>query len=142
MATLTDIADAVVAELNGASFSKPFEAVRRYRPQFDLSEMQALHVSVVPKAVSQEIQSRSRTSGDYQVDVGVQQKFASEADLDPLMTLVEEIADHFRFKRLTLPGGNEAVWVRTENDPVYVPEHMDELRQFTSVLTFTFRIVR
>ena len=43
--------------------------------------MQALHVSVVPKAVSQEIQNRSRTTGDYQVDVGVQQKFASEADL-------------------------------------------------------------
>ena len=142
MATLVDIANAVVTELNGASFSLPFEAVRHYRPVFNLAEMQSIHVSVVPKATSQEIHSRSRTVGDYQVDVGVQQKFADGAELDPLMTLVEEIADQFRFKRLALPGGQEAVWVRTENDPVYAPEHVDELRQFTSVLTLTFRVVR
>jgi len=99
-------------------------------------------VTVVPKATASEIHSRSRTVGDYQVDVGVQQKVADEAGLDPLMALVEEIADQFRFKRLALPGGQEAVWVRTENDPVYAPEHVDELRQFTSVLTLTFRVVR
>jgi len=142
VAILIDIADAVVVALNAASFSQEFTAKRHYRPRFDLSEMQALHVSVVPKAVTSEIQSRSQASGDYQVDVGVQKRIAEEADLDPLMTLVEEVADHFRFARLALPGGEQAVWVRTESDPVYAPEHLDELRQLTSVLTLTFRVVR
>jgi hypothetical protein len=32
--------------------------------------------------------------------------------------------------------------VRTENVPVYAPEHLEEYRQFTSVLTLTFRVVR
>ena len=142
MAVLVDIADAVVAELNGHTFSQPFEAARHYRPQFDLAQMQSLHVSVVPKGVTSEIQSRARTQNDYQVDVAVQKKIGEEADLDSLMALVEEIADHVRFKRLTLAGGGEAVWMRTENQPVYAPEHLDELRQFTSVLVLTFRVVR
>ena len=142
MAILIDIADAVVAALNGGSFSQGFTAKRHYRPRFDLSEMQSLHVSVVPKGVTSEIQSRSQAAGDYQVDVGIQKKIGQEADLDPLMTLVEEIADHLRFARLALPGGEQAVWLRTESDPVYAPEHLDELRQFTSVLTLTFRVVR
>ncbi len=142
MAILIRIADAVVVALNAASFSQQFTAKRHYRPRFDLAEMRALHVSVVPKGVTSEIQSRSQAAGDYQVDVGVQKRIAEEADLDPLMTLVEEVADHFRFARLALPGGEQAVWLRTESDPVYAPEHLDELRQLTSVLTLTFRVVR
>ena len=56
------------------------------------------------------------------------------------MGLVDEIADHFRMKRLD--SLRAAVWVKTENEPLYAQEHMDQLRQFTSVLTFTFRMMR
>jgi exodeoxyribonuclease V alpha subunit len=35
-----------------------------------------------------------------------------------------------------------ASWLRTENEPVYSPGHLEELRQFTSVLTLTFRVVK
>ena len=46
----------------------------------------------------------------------------------------------FRFKRLdSFPN---AVWVKTENAPVYAVEHLDQLAQFTSVLTLTFRVIR
>ena len=60
------------------------------------------------------------------------------------MTLVEELADHLRFGTLELkhPPSAKAVWIRTENAPVYAPEHVDQLRQFTSVLTVTYRIMR
>jgi len=142
VSTLIAVADAVVADLNAAAFSQAFTAVRYYRPVFDLAAMDALHVSVVPKAMTSEVLSRSRTQDEYQVDVAVQRKVAAEADLDPLLALVEEIADHVRFKRLTLAGGGEAVWMRTENQPVYAPEHLDELRQFTSVLTLAFLVGR
>jgi hypothetical protein len=56
------------------------------------------------------------------------------------MDLVQEIADFFRQRRLA--GCPTAVWVKTENAPVYAQEHMNEMRQFTSVLTFSFRIFR
>ena len=142
MAVITDIADAVLAELNGHTFSQPLVAVRHYRPIFDLAEMSALHVSVVPKAVAIERLDRSRHQEDYQVDVAVQQKVEAvdNATLDALSGLVQEIADLFKNVRLAAYPGAACVGVR--NEPIYAPEHLDELRQFTSVLTLTFRVVR
>ena len=142
MAVIIDIADAVVQELNAGTFSMPLEAKRHYRPIFDLAEMQDLHVTVVPKGLAIERLDRSRNQHDVAIDIAVQKKCqtADNAELDPLMALVEEIADFFRLRRLeSCPA---AVWIRTENMPIYAPEHLDELRQFTSVLTLTFRVVR
>ena len=142
MAVVTDIADAVVTELNAGTFSMPLEAKRHYRPIFDLAEMQDLHVTVVPKGLAIERLDRSRNQHDVAIDIAVQKKCqaADNTELDPLMALVEEIADFFRLRRLA--ARPEAVWIRTENVPIYAPEHLDELRQFTSVLTLTFRVVR
>jgi hypothetical protein len=142
MATITDIADAVVTELNGHTFSQALAAVRYYRPVFDLGEMQTLHVSIMPKGVTIERADRSHNQYDFAIDVAVQKKFESgnNTELDALMSLVEEIADFFRMRRLT--SCSSAIWVRTDNVPVYAPEHMEEFRQFTSVLTLTFRVVR
>jgi len=142
MAVITDIADAVVTELNGHAFGQPFTAARHYRPLFDLAEMAALHVTVVPKGITVERADRSRNQEDVQLDVAVQKKFekGDNAELDPLVGLVEEIAAHFRAGRLA--AYPEAVCVKTEHAPIYAPEHMDELRKFTSVLTLTFRVAR
>lgn len=142
MATINNIADAIVAELNAATFGQPVTAVRHYLPSFELTEMQALHVSVVPKSVILAGGDRSRSQGDYSVDVAVQRKFQTgdNAELDTLADLVEEIADHFRAKRLS--SYPNAVWLKTEQSVLYAPEHMEELRQFTSVLTLTYRVLR
>ncbi len=142
MAVLVDIADAVVTALSGGSFSQPVSAERHYRPLFDLEDMQTLHVTVVPKGVTVAAGSRGASAHEYEVDVAVQQKLqtADAAEIDPLMDLVEEIGDFFRSTRLA--SYPDAAWVRTEHAPVYAPEHMDELRQFTSVLTLTFRTMR
>ena len=142
MAVITDIADAIVAELNGATFSQPVTAVRSYLPQYDLTEMQNLHVTVVPKGVVLGSADRSRGQGDYSVDVAVQRKFAAgdNADLDGLTNLVEEIINHFRGRRLD--SYPDAAWLKTEQTVLYAPEHMAELRQFTSIVTFTYRVLR
>jgi hypothetical protein len=34
-----------------------------------------------------------------------------------------------------------AMWVKTENLPIYSPEHLETKQVFTSLLTFTFRVV-
>jgi len=145
MALIVDIADAVVAELNGHTFSQSVTAQRLYRPVFDLADMKTLHVSVVPKGVEMQGASRTLVQHDYQIDVGVQKKLPTNpsgdnAEIDVLMALVEEIADFFRQRRLqTLPN---VVWVQTQNLPIYSLEHLEQLRQFTSVLTLTFRVLR
>jgi len=141
MATIIDIADAIVAELNGESFSQPFTAERAYKPTFDLQEMQDLHVTVVPKELASQQSSRSMVQQDFQIDIGIQKKLeADDAETDALMALVEEIADFFRRGRLeAVPN---AGLIRTENAPVFSPEHLSELRQFTSVLTLTYRMLR
>ncbi|MCG3178314.1 MAG: hypothetical protein BIFFINMI_00640 [Phycisphaerae bacterium] len=136
------IADAVVAELNAGGFSQAFVAQRAYAPVFDLGEMADLHVTVVPRAASAERLDRASRQFDYSIDVAVQKKLADggNVEIDALMFLVEQIADHFNGRR---PAQlNSAVCLRVENDPIYSPEHMRELRQFTSVLTLVFRTVR
>jgi hypothetical protein len=65
---------------------------------------------------------------------------ADAAELDGLTHLTEQIADFFRLRRLS--GMPQAIWSKTENVPVYSPEHLEQKQVFTSVLTLTFRVVR
>jgi len=139
MAQITDIADAIVAALNAQTFSQPVTAVRAYRAAFDLQEMKDLHVTVVPKGLELITAGRGVAQSDVQIDIGVQKKLATgdDAEIDELMGLVQEIAE---FVRTTRQFG-DAVWVKTENTPIYSQEHLGELRQFTSVLTLTLRVM-
>jgi hypothetical protein len=139
---MVDIADAVVSQLNAGSFSKAFTATRGYLPRFDLEEMGDLRVTVVPKSVEISTASRSGHQHDYGIDVAIQRKLEQEdaAEIDPLMDLVEEIADQFRGS--ALPTDPQASCVGVANAPVYAQEHMREDRLFTSVLTLTFRTWR
>ena len=69
----------------------------------------------------------------------IQRKLAQpdNSEMDSLMDLVEEIQTHVESTRLF----GDAVWVASENLPVFSQEHLANGRTFTSVLTFTFRKV-
>jgi hypothetical protein len=142
VSVILDIADAVVASLNAGSFALEFEAERKYQPVFELQDMQTLHVSVVPKSLA--ITTAARDSGffDVAIDIGVQKKVNPDQpdELDALMNLVEQIADHLRMKRLD--DAPNAAWLSVANEPVFSPEHLEQWRQFTSVLTVTYRVRR
>lgn len=140
MSTILDIADAVSASLNAGPFDPAVSAERRYQPAFDLAELAALKVSVVPKSVT--ISNATRESGyfDCAIDIGVQKKIADDSELDGLVDLVEQIADHLRQKRLD--DAPEAAFISIANEPVFAPEHLDQQRVFTSVLTVTYRVRR
>ena len=144
---MIQIADAVVAVLNGASLSQPVTAARHYLPEFDLTEMDQLHVSVVPAELDEEIADRTRDRTDYKIHVAVQKRVSKQEPpgldttaLDGLMRLVEEIDDLFRHKPLA--GYENAHWIKSENKPIYDPKHLKEHHQFTSLLAFTYRVVR
>lgn len=140
MSTILDIADAVTAALNAGPFDPALAAERRYQPAFDLADLAALKVSVVPKSVT--ISNATRESGffDCAIDIGVQKKIADDAEMDTLVDLIEQIADHLRQKRLD--DAPEAAFVSIANEPVFAPEHLDQQRVFTSVLTVTYRVRR
>ena len=144
MSIIADIADAVVAALNGHQFSKEFTAVRAYRPEYDLRELADLHVTVVPKAVEMTTAGRGLAQTDIQIDLAVQKKLSScdNSEIDALMGIVQEIAEFVRSTgRFGLPLGGDAVWVRAENAPIYSQEDLGEMRLFTSVLTLTLRVM-
>ena len=141
------IADAVVESLNTAVLSQPITAVRYYLPEFDLKEMDELHVSVVPAELDEEIADRGRDRAEYKIHVAVQKRVARQdppgldiGAIDGLMQLVQEIDDLFRHKPLA--GFDQALWAKTENKPIYDPKHLQENQQFTSLLAFTFRVIR
>lgn len=145
MSLITTIAEAVVTELNGVpagTFDQAFTAARHYRPQFDLAELKTLRVSVVPRSIDITGLMRNANQHDVAIDVAVQKKVnpADTAELDALMLLTEQIAEFFRLRRLA--GLPEALWTKTDNVPVYSPEHLEQKQVFTSVLTLTFRVVR
>lgn len=136
-ADIVTIADQIVTDLNNGSFSLPFTAERAYLPVYDLPDAGTLKVTVVPKSDEGSLDSRSQSKHDYAIDIGVQQKPAAidNASLDPLMRLVQEIADYFLFGKT--PGG--ASLIAPEIRILYFPEHLQQLRQFTAVVTLTFR---
>ena len=141
MSVVVAVADAVVDELNAGTFGQPFTAERNYLPCYELEDIKNLRVTVVPKTVAIQIKDRSSTQDDVEIDIAVQQKLttADNAEIDPLLALVQEIADYLRFKRFSPP---DAIWVGTRNEPVYAQEHLDRFRVFTSLLTLTYRVFR
>lgn len=139
MTASAQIAEALVADLNATAFSRAFTARRAYLPLVELAEMAELHVTVVVAGRTSEPISRSLLQVDHRLEVAVQQRLSGEglADGDPLLALVEEIADHLAGHRLA--GAPDAAWVKTEHGPLVDPGHLNELRQFTSLLTLTYR---
>ncbi len=146
MPLITDIADAVVTEVNTPGSVSPLEgvavAVRQYRPRKELKDLKVLAVTVVPKAVEVGGATRGTQQFDCEIDVAVQQKLADDSDtaIDPLVQKVEQLIDYLSRRRLAaLP---EVVPVKVQNNPIYAVEHLDELRVFTSVITITYRALR
>ena len=147
MSIVTDIADAIAEELNNApsgTFSRSFTALRKVVPAYELADLVKLKVSVVPKSSEISVNTRSVSQYEMRFDIGVQMKIASGASLenevDSLGGFVDEIVDYLRQTKLA--GEPNVAWAGTENDPIYVPEHLTEKRVFTSVLTLTYRAMR
>lgn len=146
MSIRSDIAEAVKDELNlgvtaGAFGVWQFAARRLNVPLFDLADLKNVHVTVVGRSYEEETVSRADTRADLDIDVAVQKKVASvePAEIDPLADLVEAVIAYFRNRRLT--GCPEASWRATKNEMPYIPEHLDEKRLFTSVITLSYRLL-
>jgi len=133
------IAQAVADDLGAHAFPRAFTAVRAYLPHHELGEFDTCRVTVLVAGRTLEPAARGWLQLDHRIDVAVQERLASDesAAIDPLLELVEAIADHLANHLLV--AAPEARWVKSEHAPLIAAEHLNEFRQFTSVLTLTYR---
>ena len=139
---LSEIAEAVKDEINAGDWSQTFTATREYAPIKKLTALDTLKVVAVP--FDRETLPASRGRGrqeDYLVQVGVLKKFSTKnaVEIDPLMTLVDEIGDYFHLKRL---DDVRAACVEREDVEVYSVSEMRQNRAFVRVLQLRFRTMR
>lgn len=140
-AVCLDIRDALVAVLNAQSWTKEFTAVTGYVPRYQLKDMDTLHVTVVASNIESEREARNLRQEEYEVQVGIQQRFSAEAaDCDALVALGQEIGDYL-FANPALSGYPAAALWKWKFYPYYA-EDLVSRRQYTGVLVLTYRVDR
>ena len=139
-----DIADSIVNGLNSAAdgtFSFEFTAVRTVLPEYELSELSVLTVSIVPSEAEITKSSRSNSQYDFSIDIGVQKKVSDvETDVLSLSELVSEIIDYLTSRQL--PDIPWAVFSRISNAPIYSPEMLRDKKLFVSVIRIKYRAMK
>ena len=137
-ALIDTIADALVVSLNGATFSQTFTATKSDLPEYELTDMGTLHVTVVPSKRRKTNATRGSTQQECDIDIAVQKRYTeatAQTERDLMKALVDEIED--AVLRAT-HGGVTCIGI--ENDaPCGIEAFMRDLNQFTSVMTATYR---
>lgn len=135
---ITLVAQAVVDALNAGTYSQSFVATRAYRVAPELNDPKVLRVAVVPRGIEYGVIGRGAVQTEIQIDIGIHKKVElTMGPLDAAMALVEEIALSLRVPQLF----GVYQWVSTANVPIYSPDHLDQAKEFLSILTVTFRAV-
>ncbi len=149
--SVAEVCDAVLSAVNTATLSQPFVAVRQYLPKFDLADAGDLLVFVTPGGSYTTTRvSRDAWQRDPQATIVIVKRLESEPydyEIDGLMAFVEEVRALLGTVRLpeheTWKGQRRPLLQAQtiENDPVVSVETLETMRQFTSVLTVTYRVI-
>ena len=150
--TFAILADAVCEALIAATLSQTLTAsncARKWYPFWKtLKDIKALQVLVVPNVFEETEIDDTRGDDDqtFSLHVGVQKKLTevatdgnvSNAEVDPLVYLCEEIRDLFHRKRLSNLGITPTIDAAITAAPYVVSaEHLAEQRTFTGIVTLT-----
>ena len=138
MSIATGVAKAVASELKKQEFSLPFLCEMLVLPSFEPAELEQVRVTVVPQSLETERMTRSSVKYVVTVEIGIQRRIQGTKDetVETMCGLVDEISDHLADTPLAeFPA---AQWQRSENEPLYVPEHLSQKRAFTGVLTVKY----
>jgi len=137
---LTSLADAVVDELNGETWSQSFVAARVAFPEYTLPSLSQTRVPVVIAGSYPERLTRAESLTVVEIDIGVLRKLedVGRADVDPYLVLVDEIVRHFHGTRL--PGYPNALCKAIKPEPIYSREYLRKERAFFAVVRIEFRV--
>ena len=144
MSRLIEIVEAVAAKINESELIAPVTAEVDYAPQFDLPDMQQLHVTVAASldakipAAEETPADRSLTQHDLAVDVAVLKKIDDRAEVPELIDKAEAIRGLLR--RADLGDAGEYRWTGTTVHTLCDPEQLKARRMFMAVATYHYRI--
>ena len=127
MSEVLKMAEAVAAEL------AEYHAEVMFFPEFELRELEAMRVAVVPTGTEYKTVSRSSHEELLKVQIGFLKR-GCEDELPELLQLVEGLGLGFLNRKLA-----GATCVGIAYNPIYSPEHLRERGQFTSVIELTFK---
>lgn len=127
MSEVLKMAEAVAAEL------AEYHAEVMFFPEFELRELEAMRVAVVPTGTEYKTVSRSSREELLKVQIGLLKR-GCEDELPELLQLVEGLGLGFLNRKLA-----GATCVGVAYNPIYSPEHLRERGQFTSVIELTFK---
>ncbi len=127
MSEVLKMAEAVAAEL------AEYHAEVMFFPEFELRELEAMRVAVVPTGTEYKTVSRSSHEELLKVQIGFLKR-GCEDELPELLQMVEGLGLGFLNRKLA-----GATCVGVAYNPIYSPEHLRERGQFTSVIELTFK---
>jgi len=127
MSEVLKMAEAVAAEL------AEYHAEVMFFPEFELRELEAMRVAVVPTGTEYKTVSRSSHEELLKVQIGFLKR-GCEDELPELLQLVEGLGLGFLNRKLA-----GATCLGVAYNPIYSPEHLRERGQFTSVIELTFK---
>jgi len=127
MSEVLKMAEAVAAEL------AEYHAEVMFFPEFELRELEAMRVAVVPTGTEYKTVSRSSHEELLKVQIGFLKR-GCEDELPELLQLVEGLGLGFLNRKLA-----GATCIGVAYNPIYSPEHLRERGQFTSVIELTFK---
>lgn len=135
MSRVNDIAADVVSVINDGGLG--IVAVLDYEAVYTLDETETMKVVVDPGSLTYTQHTRVETMKEVVIDVVVLLKVVKfPDDMQTGLDMMEDIAA--LFDRSTTMTNSKALWIETTNDPSYMREHVENMRQFTSVLSLTF----
>ena len=133
-----EIAIALVSALN-SEFAGEFVAEFSWLAGRDLKDLAELAVTVTPRAGTATAATRAAKTDEVIVDIGIQKKLGADIDGEAgdLADLAEEVFDWLWGERPVCAG---ARFIEAQIDPIAAPEHLQQLRVFTSLITVTYRV--
>jgi hypothetical protein len=140
-ANIIAIAQAVRDALAEAELPTAIIPERGYISEKIIENLTTLRVIVAPAALESVLTSRSDTEDTHSIDIGVLKKLSTgdNAEVDPLVYLVDEIRRFFKVHRIDEQV--HAVCIRSEVDPIYDIPMFYNHRVFQSVVRLEYRTI-
>lgn len=147
--TSVDISKAIVAELQAGMAAGTFGATRfvverAYMVEYELKAIKDMIVTVVPESLEISTFVRTRDVETNRIDIAVRKRLGAGVDkiaeideVDGLIEVVRSLTRHFRRLQLT---GLDVTIKSVSNQPIYVPQHLREWKQFTSVIRMAYEV--
>lgn len=141
------IADALADGLTNHTFSAPYESIvakRLYVPDYEGPDLRTLKVSVVPGTIESERSARGQDLFTHEIVVVIGKLVdGSNAEVDELANLAEEIVDAIRSELLTLPGMPESArYFGAAMQTTFDRDALTDRRVFLAQIGVTYRVPR